>query len=164
MFVFLTSPSFMYLYLPSYFSCYVVQGSTVLLERPAPRTRGPTTAAARGKNSTPATRLNFAQKMGSSLEMGLSVGPISAKFCATGTRGAFSITWEDLGWRESWDGCGGWCWWVGGCCLSELRRPLVRIWWTRPGSSRPPVRTCDIFIVLAFLVVVISCHHHGCNQ
>ena len=130
----------------------------------APHARPPTTAAARGKNSTPATRLNFAQKMGSSLEMGLSVGPISAKFCATWTRGAFSMTWEDLGWRESWDGSGGWCWWVGGCCLSELRRPLVRIWWTRPGSSRPPVRTCNIFVVLAFLVVVISCHHHGCNQ
>ena len=60
---------------------------------------------------------------------------------------AFSMTWEDLGWRESWDGSGGWCWWVGGCCLSELRRPLVRIWWTRPGSSQPPVRTCNIFIV-----------------
>ena len=77
---------------------------------------------------------------------------------------AFSMTWEDLGWRESWDGCGGWCWWVGGCCLSELRRPLVRIWWTRPGSSQPPVRTCEVFIVLAFLVVVISCHQHRCYQ
>ena len=85
MFVFLVSPSFMYLYLPLYFSCYVVQGSRVLLERPALGTRSRTTAAARGKNSTLATRLNFAQKIGSSLEMGLSVGPILAKFCATGT-------------------------------------------------------------------------------
>ena len=74
----------LYLYLPSYFSCYVVQGSRVLLERPALGTRSRTTAAARGKNSTLATRLNFAQKIGSSLEMGLSVGPILAKFCATG--------------------------------------------------------------------------------
>ena len=52
----------LYLYLPLYFSCYVVQGSTVLLERPALGTRSRTTAAARGKNSTQATRLNFAQK------------------------------------------------------------------------------------------------------
>ena len=55
----------------------------------APHARAPTTAAARGKNSTPATRLNFAQKIGSSLEMGLSVGPILAKFCATGTKVRF---------------------------------------------------------------------------
>ena len=30
---------------------------------------------------------------------------------------AFSMTWEDFGWRESWDGGGGWCWWLGGWCL-----------------------------------------------